>query len=175
MSEKWLPIEGTGGRYDVSDLGRVRSNGWPMVTKDGRHRQVPPKVLSQRPSHNSGYVMVNLRMPSGRLWHVHVHALVLTAFVGHRPNGYEGCHNNGDPSDNRLVNLRWDTPRGNQADKLVHRRDHNVNKTHCGACGKPYDAANTYLFGPNKQWRRCKNCERRYQRNRYHKKKGNAA
>ncbi len=175
MTERWLPVRESGGRYDVSDLGRVRSNGWRLVTKDGRIRRVPPKILSGKPSHNAGYVMVNLRMPSGECAHVHVHALVLTTFVGPRPDGHEGCHNNGDPSDNRLANLRWDTPSGNRADKLTHHRDHNVNKTHCGACGLPYDDANTRRFGPDNRWRRCKNCERRYQRNRYHKKKGKAA
>lgn len=32
----------------------------------------------------------------------------------------EGCHNNGKPADNRLSNLRYDTPKGNNADKLRH-------------------------------------------------------
>jgi hypothetical protein len=119
--------------------------------------------------------MVNLRLPDGELWHVHIHVLVLTTFVGPRPDGHEGCHNNGEPSDNRLVNLRWDTPCANQADKLVHQRDYNVNKTHCGACGMPYDAENTYRFGPDNRWRRCKNCARRYQRVTYHNRKKRTA
>lgn len=49
-----------------------------------------------------------------------VHALVLTAFVGPRPDGMECCHNNGDAFDNRVNNLRWDTPKSNQADRLIH-------------------------------------------------------
>ena len=32
----------------------------------------------------------------------------------------EGCHNDGDPSNARLANLRWDTPRRNNADKVSH-------------------------------------------------------
>ncbi len=32
----------------------------------------------------------------------------------------EGCHNNGNPADNRLSNLRWDTPANNCADKRRH-------------------------------------------------------
>ncbi len=49
-----------------------------------------------------------------------VHHLVLEAFVGQRPEGMEGCHNNGNRADNRLENLRWDTHVGNMKDKILH-------------------------------------------------------
>lgn len=32
----------------------------------------------------------------------------------------QGCHNNGRGYDCRLSNLRWDTPKSNNADKLAH-------------------------------------------------------
>lgn len=51
-----------------------------------------------------------------------VHRLVLEAFVGPRPEGMECCHNNGDPADNRLKNLRWDTRSANNKDKVRHGR-----------------------------------------------------
>ncbi len=49
-----------------------------------------------------------------------VHALVLTVFVGPMPDGMEGCHFDGDPSNNALSNLRWDTPKNNKADSARH-------------------------------------------------------
>lgn len=49
-----------------------------------------------------------------------VHRLVLESFVGPRPDGKECCHNNGDHRDNRLLNLRWDTPAANALDKIRH-------------------------------------------------------
>jgi hypothetical protein len=49
-----------------------------------------------------------------------VHSLVLEAFVGPRPAGMDACHNNGDPSDNRAENLRWDTRKGNFVDRDAH-------------------------------------------------------
>lgn len=49
-----------------------------------------------------------------------VHRLVLEAFVGPCPEGMEGCHNNGDPADNRLANLRWDTKSANAKDSIRH-------------------------------------------------------
>jgi hypothetical protein len=30
------------------------------------------------------------------------------------------CHNDGNPANNRLDNLRWDTPKANCADKWAH-------------------------------------------------------
>lgn len=49
-----------------------------------------------------------------------VHAIVLEAFVGPCPTGMEGCHEDGDPANPRLDNLRWDTRKGNMADARRH-------------------------------------------------------
>lgn len=46
-----------------------------------------------------------------------VSVLVLEAFVGPRPSGMQACHNDSDKDNNRLDNLRWDTPKGNIADR----------------------------------------------------------
>lgn len=47
---------------------------------------------------------------------VRVHHLVLTAFVGPRPEGQCGRHLNDVRTDNRLVNLAWGTPKQNTDD-----------------------------------------------------------
>lgn len=49
-----------------------------------------------------------------------VHRLVLEAFVGPCPDEMECCHNDGNPLNNALDNLRWDTKRANQADRVKH-------------------------------------------------------
>lgn len=49
-----------------------------------------------------------------------VHRLVLLAFVGPAPPGEEGRHLNGNPQDNRLVNLAWGTKKQNAADRHVY-------------------------------------------------------
>ncbi len=64
------------------------------------------------------YSAVNLWRGTVRRGYVHV--LVLTAFRGHCPAGMEGCHNDGDPKNNRLSNLRWDTHSANQKDGFRH-------------------------------------------------------
>jgi hypothetical protein len=50
-----------------------------------------------------------------------VHRLVLAAFVGPCPPGKQACHfPDPDRQNNRLENLRWDTPRGNMRDRAAH-------------------------------------------------------
>ena len=57
-----------------------------------------------------------------RNWTVKVHTLVLIAFVGPRPDGLMCCHNDGDPTNNHLDNLRWDTGSANMQDMIRHGR-----------------------------------------------------
>lgn len=47
-----------------------------------------------------------------------IHPLVLIAFVGPRPEGYQACHRNSIKTDNTLDNLYWGTPAENEADKI---------------------------------------------------------
>jgi hypothetical protein len=49
-----------------------------------------------------------------------VHRVVLETFIGLCPKGLEGCHNDGDHTNNCLSNLRWDTPANNMLDKIKH-------------------------------------------------------
>lgn len=50
----------------------------------------------------------------------YIHRLVLETFIGPCPDGMECCHNNGNPLDNKLENLRWDTRSNNQLDSIRH-------------------------------------------------------
>lgn len=49
-----------------------------------------------------------------------VHRLILETFIGPCPDGMECCHNDGNPQNNQLCNLRWDTHRNNIRDKASH-------------------------------------------------------
>lgn len=105
-SERWLPVPGYEGLYEVSDLGRVRSlrSGQLRSLCSTPKNPYPRLVLTGR-----GQRVTKL-----------VHRLVLIAFVGDPLPGTEVCHGNGDPADNRLKNLRWGTSAENQADRLRH-------------------------------------------------------
>lgn len=106
--EEWRPIDGF-PRHEISNCGRVR-------TKNGIL-----KLQSRKPH---GYIV----QVDAQLWfsgrnHIRkIHRLVLAAFVGPCPPGMEGCHNDGNPLNNHISNLRWDTHSANQRDMVLHGR-----------------------------------------------------
>ena len=63
--------------------------------------------------------------------HFRVATLVLLAFAGPRPPGMEACHANGDASDDRLENLRWDTSSANKFDTVRHGNHHMTKHVEC--------------------------------------------
>lgn len=70
---------------------------------------------------HKGYWMARLSSCS-RKRSFQLHRLVLSVFVGTCPDGLQACHNNGDRVDNRIFNLRWDTPKSNYEDRGRHGR-----------------------------------------------------
>lgn len=105
-AETWRGVFGFPD-YEVSDAGRVRS-----IKRGGRRVLKPQR-------HTGGYHIVTFWSAGSPTIHL-VQKLVLEAFVGTRPTGQQACHGNGDKADNRLENLRWDTPKANQADRVAH-------------------------------------------------------
>ena len=70
-----------------------------------------------------GYRAVSLYDGSGdkpRTKRRMLHVLVAECFLGPRPVGMQCCHNDGNPKNIWLDNLRWDTPAGNARDKRLH-------------------------------------------------------
>jgi len=114
--EVWRPVVGLEGLYEVSDLGRVRSLPRRM---DKSRRKIYGGVVLRCEIAGNGYIRATMRRYRQRI-NRPVHHLVLEAFVGPCPSGMQGCHNDGVPSNNRLSNLRWDTPTNNHADKVRH-------------------------------------------------------
>jgi hypothetical protein len=117
--EIWKDVPGYEGQYQVSDHGRVRSLD-RVILCAGAVKGIYPshkkgRLLRPGPI-NSGHLSVVLGRGGTKL----VHQLVLRAFVGPPPDKHEGCHNNGNPADNRLENLRWGTRRENIKDKTSH-------------------------------------------------------
>jgi hypothetical protein len=77
------------------------------------------KQMRTRPVGHYGHLSVML-YNAGHGYHRLVHRLVLEAFVGPALPGLEAAHNNGNPADNHLANLRWATKADNQADRVRH-------------------------------------------------------
>lgn len=152
MTENWLPVVGYEGLYEVSDRGRVRSLA--RVCAAGRKRK--GRILSQSSGRYGHRRVVLYRDAVRTQWMAHV--LVLTAFVGPRPEGMECCHGNGNPADNRVENLRWDTRSANQRDSVRAGTHGMTRRTHCPQ-GHEYTEQNTSRSGGT---RKCKECRRAY-------------
>lgn len=154
--EDWRPIPGWEGYYEVSNFGRVRSvDRWVDYT-DGRRRFIEGQIRRPKPNAKGGHLLVGLNRDNHKTMRC-VHALVMFAFVGPRPEGMGVCHNNGDPTDNRLPNLRYDTKSANMQDSVLHGTNHSTSKTRC-KWGHPFDDANTTVGSNGK--RRCRTCSR---------------
>lgn len=125
MDEVWKPIAEYEGYYEVSNAGRVRS--LDRVLRNGR--LAPGRVL-RATTNSRGYLLVSLYRDS-RERKVGVHRLVARAFHGPGFDGAESCHINGDPTDNRSINLRWGTKSANRIDSVHHGTHHHARKTRC--------------------------------------------
>ena len=120
MSEQWKWVPGFVGWYKVSTMGRVKrtrslthyrlQNGiWTKVV-------FKPRLLGTKRK-TKWYPEVCLRK-KGKRYRFLLHQLVMLTFVGPCPDGMEVCHNNDKKHDNRLSNLRYDTPTNNRLDAI---------------------------------------------------------
>ena len=158
-NEIWKSVVGYEGFYEVSNMGRVRSvERWVRASNKTDSLRLSPAKVRSLSVKSSGHLKVSLYREGKEKTH-HVHTLVLTSFVGPRPEGQEGCHNNGDPSDNHLTNLRWDTKSENSLDKGRHGTDHKKNITHCPK-GHELKSPNLTADFERTGHRKCKACSR---------------
>lgn len=94
--EIWKPVVGYEDFYEVSNFGRVKS----LPRKWAKGGMLKPSPVGH------GYLRVCL-CKNGKRERVKVHQLVMEAFVGRCPAGYEVDHIDWNPSNNRLDNLRY--------------------------------------------------------------------
>lgn len=141
--EQWRQVPGYENLYKISTRGQVLS--LPRnTTRGGILRQAVDK---QRRHY------VTLTKDGVQKRHA-VHQLVLLAFTGPCPDGMEVCHNDGNPENNCVGNLRYDTHAGNMRDMRIHGTDSSLNKTHCPR-GHAYDEENTRLYDGKRFCRQC--------------------
>ncbi|MGQ9348967.1 NUMOD4 domain-containing protein [Mycolicibacterium gilvum] len=154
--ERWLPMPDWEQYYEVSDHGRVR--GITRVDSLGRTRI--GRIMSLG-AHPLGYKTVTVSGGGKRTTKL-VHSMVITAFVGPRPEGLNCCHNDGNPANNHVSNLRWDTQSSNLLDAVKHGTHTLASKTHC-IRGHEFTEQNTRVSVEG--WRSCRECQNERARN----------
>lgn len=165
MSEEWRAVPGYEGLYEVSDQGRVRSLDRTVTFANGWTRNYASQIIN---ASKRVYWRVSLRDESGnrRTWKLHT--LVLTAFVGPRPDQAEGRHLDDNKDDNRLSNLAYGTRSENRLDSVRNGTHNEARKTHCPK-RHAYEGGNLFVM-PNGN-RRCRTCARESGRAQWEKRK----
>ena len=102
--ELWKDIKGYEGRYQASNLGRIRSLNRSVINCRGRKMIIKEAILRPEIVFD-GYQRVCLCI-KGKKRHYRVATLVYESFVGPIPEGKELDHINGDRTLNIPSNLR---------------------------------------------------------------------
>lgn len=115
VKERWLPVVGYEGLYDVSDQGRVwqRPGHLARAGRKATPGRILPITISR--SHTQG---VSLRADGVTTIHS-VARLVAKAFIGPIPPRTLVLHRDDDPENNRVENLYWVV--GNKKRKLKYK------------------------------------------------------
>lgn len=115
MTERWVPVVGYEGHYEVSDLGQVRRS------RAGRGATAGRVLRFKLPNRTNDYCRVQLcREDQKRTYAVHV--LVCEAFHGARPRGKFANHIDLDKTNNAPSNLEWLTRKQNARHALARGR-----------------------------------------------------
>jgi hypothetical protein len=102
--EKWLETQYKG--FSVSSFGRVRND--------------KTNYILSPPIDTYGYPKICI-IVDGKIKNIRVHRLVALAFIGDPPDGKtQVAHNDGNPRNNLVSNLRWATNKENMQDKQRH-------------------------------------------------------
>lgn len=116
MSEKevWKKTSAVDG-FEISSLGQIRK----ASTK---------KILKQYTQ--KGYKVIALYPKGKGTKRFRISRLMLQTFNGDPPDpSYHAAHLNGKPGDNRIENLKWCSPKENNAHKWLHGTEQ-IGETH---------------------------------------------
>lgn len=148
MNEVWRDVVGYEGLYQVSNLGRVKSNGgiWKVGNTGGfRKERILKSFLS------SGYRRVALTGKDNKLTYIGVHRLVAMAFIPNPENKPQVNHKDENKENNIVSNLEWCTCKENinwgtsLAKRAFHQRETQSGKKTVYQYDKEYNLIAEYI------------------------------
>lgn len=115
-NEIWKDIKGFEGRYQVSNMGRVRSLDMTWLTYNWKRQGLMEckrkgKILKPKTKRN-GYFSVCLRDGVRKEFHS-IHRIVAETFIPNPNNLPQINHKDEDKSNNRVDNIEWCTAKYN--------------------------------------------------------------
>lgn len=123
MTEEWRDIEGFEGKYQVSNLGRVRN-----IKFHGHERSLKQERILTPKVRRDGYCSVHLSDGKDKDYHPMIHRLVAKAFIPNPDNLPEVNHKDEDKKNNHVGNLEWCTTEYNFTYGTGQKRAHESKK-----------------------------------------------
>jgi len=121
ITEVWKDIAGYEGKYQVSNLGRVKALERIDFIRNGVRRVYGERILKYDRRTKKGYIHIRL-WSNGKAKSFIRSRVVLKAFNPNIDADTLVCdHINGDRADDRVVNLRWATQKANVANHQYAR------------------------------------------------------
>ena len=135
MEEIWKTIpklvirggrEFTPDRYEVSNLGRIRTKkqryGQPRKDLGNKRAELAEyRYLTGRPD-QVGYMQVDLFDANSVRSKYRIHTIVMQTFIGLPEAGQVICHYDDIKTNNKLINLRYDTVKANGLDRVRNKK-----------------------------------------------------
>lgn len=116
-NEIWKPIPNFENKYEVSNLGRVKTLINKRIDKNGIVYSKKPKIMKQSFS-TTGYLFVRLEKRPYK-----VHRLVAMAFIPKPNNKNIINHKDFNPLNNKVENLEWCTQKENVEHAVLNKRN----------------------------------------------------
>ena len=105
VNEIWKNIPRFGGRYEASNLGRIRTVKHKILRTNGKYYTAEPTILKPSINH-SGYLRFAVKY-NNKLSSFYVARIIAETFLENHENKLEVNHINGIKTDNRVSNLEW--------------------------------------------------------------------